>query len=230
MIAVTYWAGWVRAHPVMLLVFGALAAAWVLFVAAYYRLTGEDGTPKAPRRGTRSRARGTRARRHAFLGSACRRAGTTRAWVTSWFWWCGTWHPWRAARERLALRARGITIGVTNVPGRDGKRPDPPPTRREAPVSTTRPDTHLHGGPGHPAGGLQAPAAGVSPPVNEIAARMDGAGLQGVPSPPPQETREPARLATGAERDSARLDYAPAAPFAGCLSDDTIARGLPAVQ
>jgi len=59
---------------------------------------------------------------------------------------------------------------------------------------------------------------------------MDGAGLQGAPSPPPQETREPTRLATGTERDAAALDYQPAAPFADCLSDETIARGFPAVK
>src|SRR6266704_6814302 len=178
MIAVTYLEGWMLAHPAWFLIFlacCAVAAVFMLYMHAENRRDDrEGGLPEAPRRGTRSRARGTRARRHAFLGSARRRAGTmitrarrrflaglpcrrARAWVTSWFWWCGAWHPWQAARERIALRARGITIGVTNVPGRDGKRPDPPPTRREAPVSTTRPDTHLHGGPGHPAGGLQAP-------------------------------------------------------------------------
>jgi hypothetical protein len=42
--------------------------------------------------------------------------------------------------------------------------------------------------------------------------------------------REPTRLATGDERRDARLDYAPAPPFAGCLSDDTIERGMKAVQ
>src|SRR6266568_193095 len=127
MIAVTYWAGWVCSHPVWLLVFGALAVLWVLFVTAYYRLTGD---PEAPRRGTRSRARGTRARRHAFLGSACRRAGTIAAWVTSWFWWCGAWHPWQAARERLALHVRGITIDVTAAGRQEAQQP--PPSRLAA--------------------------------------------------------------------------------------------------
>jgi hypothetical protein len=50
--------------------------------------------------------------------------------------------------------------GTPGVPGRDGKRPDSPPTRREAPVRTTRPDTHLYGGPEHPAGDLTRLATG----------------------------------------------------------------------
>jgi hypothetical protein len=49
---------------------------------------------------------------------------------------------------------------TTDVPGRDGKRPDPPPIPHgKAPVSTTRPDTHLYGSPGHPAGGFTTRAA-----------------------------------------------------------------------
>src|SRR6266702_7407893 len=164
MIAVAYWEGWVRAHPVWLLVSGALAAACVLFVTAYYRLTGDPG---APRHGTRSRARGTRARRHAFLGSACRRAGAIAAWVTSWFWWLGAWHPWQALRERAALRARGITIDVAGDP-------------------TVWADRNA----GRFDSALGSPVTGH--------ASADAAGLPTL--------AEPARLATGAERDSAALD------------------------
>src|SRR6266568_633072 len=105
------------AHPVPVFIFiacaGTLAVLAILMHAENRRGDGEDGLPQAPRRGTRLRARGTRARRHAFLGSAYRRARAIAAWATSWFWWCGAWHPWQAARERLALRARGITIDVT---------------------------------------------------------------------------------------------------------------------
>jgi len=178
MIAVTYLEGWMLAHPAWFLIFlacCAVAAVFMLYMHAENRRDDrEGGLPEAPRRGTRSRARGTRARRHAFLGSARRRAGTmitrarrrflaglpcrrARAWVTSWFWWCGAWHPWQAARERIALRARGITIDVTgdptttNVPGReeDGTDPKPQPA-----ASTMGPRAASPGEPSNPAGGL----------------------------------------------------------------------------
>jgi hypothetical protein len=51
-----------------------------------------------------------------------------------------------------------------------------------------------------------------------------------VDSPAPGNTRQPTRLATDTERRDARLDYAPGAPFTDWLSDDTIARGMKAVQ
>jgi len=90
----------------------ALALTWFTYLC----LTDEDDAPpKTPRRRhPRARARGTRARRHALLGSACRRVRAIRAWAASWFWWWDSGpRPWQALRERIALRARGITTGVT---------------------------------------------------------------------------------------------------------------------
>lgn len=71
----------------------------------------------------------------------------------------GLRHP---AWTTYAIRARlAVLATITNVPGRDGKRPDSPHTARgNAPVSTTRPDTQLSRGPGHPAGGPPLPSRG----------------------------------------------------------------------
>jgi len=71
--------------------------------------------------------------------------------------------------------------------------------------------------------GLLSPRQVPREDLNQEGPRAPGA-------PPPVATRQPARLATGAGQDAARLDYQPAPPFAGCLSDDTIARGMKAVQ
>ncbi len=272
-LAVTYLEGWALAHPVPVFIFiacaGTLAVLAVLMGAENRRDDREDGLPQAPRRGTRLRARGTRARRHAFLGSACRRARAIRAWVTSWFWWCGAWHPWQAARERLALRAHGITIDVTAAGRQEAQQP--PPSRlaaraRRAARGALRASVYP-GRPGqkacprcgaahrepHCADGREwGPFPGPETPANAHGITIGVTGpaepngpaydpvtlLRAHPDGPDQtgelvdwEPVEPARLATGAGRDAPpRLDYAPAAPFADCLSDETIARGFPAVK
>jgi hypothetical protein len=116
MIAAAYWWGWVLAHPVTLLVWGALAILCVLGTAAYCHATSEDD-PEAPRRGTRSRARGPRGRRH-YPSVACRRARGIRAWVTSWFWWLDSdagWHPWQAALERAPWARQAITQRIQGL-------------------------------------------------------------------------------------------------------------------
>ncbi len=196
MIAVTYLEGWMLAHPAPVLIFiacCAIAAVYVLYMHAENRRDDrEDGLPEAPRRGPRSRARGTRARRHAFLGSACRRARAIAAWVTSWFWWLAAWHPWQAARERIALRARGITVDV------GGARP-----RQQA-----------------------CPRCGTDHKEPHCADGREWGPFPGPETP----ANDPVRKATGAGRDALALDYQPAAPFADCLSADTIARGFKAVK
>jgi hypothetical protein len=179
---------------ILIATFGILALLCLPLLAAYLRLTHD---PDAPWRGTRPRARGTRARRPVpLILIAGRRARDMAAWVTSWFWWVDAWHPWQAARERIALRARGITITPT--------------------VPAAEDDTHSRKS--------LAASAGQSPGLPGATAP------RGAQPPPPQDTTEPTRKATGAELRDARLDYAPSAPFADCLSDDTIARGMKAVR
>ncbi len=240
MIAVTYLEGWMLAHPAPVLIFiacCAIAAVYVLYMHAENRRDDrEDGLPEAPRRGPRSRARGTRARRHAFLGSACRRARATitrarrrflaglpcrraratacrapRWWrfpLARWYWMRGRadiYRRWSRGRQAIALRVRGITTDMLPIRG-DAQGRDVP---ARAPTS--------------------GPAARADV-TGSLSPRPPEEGPRAASAPLPGATREPARLAAGAERDALVLDYQPAAPFADCLSDETIARGMPAVQ
>jgi len=72
----------------------------------------------------------------------------------------------------------------------------------------------------------EAPALAPAPVGQREVVKREGRAFHGLN----HADTEPARLATGTERDAAVLDYQPAAPFADCLSDETIARGFPAVQ
>ena len=303
-LAVTFWEGWVAAHPVTLLVSGALAVLWVLFVAAYYRLTGDEGAPQSPRRGTRSRARGTRARRR--VSQRARRRARATAGGTSWgrqaialriqrFRRCPCGKPithtefcygfgptgglhLRSRRAVLAARARRAARGALRAsvyPGRPGQKacprcgaphkephcadgrewgPFPGPETpgngcgqpRTPPNGCEFPPGPPHGlpvsGPGGATGPARLATGAGQPRQQETPPGGYGRALEPWRGPrlhyaaglcwcgQYHDQREPTRLAAGAGQDAARLDYQPAAPFADCLSDETIARGFPAVK
>jgi hypothetical protein len=238
-IAAAYYWGWMLAHPAALFVWGGLAAACVIGVTAYYWATGKD-IPQAPRRGRpRSRAGGTRARRHT-IASLCRRARAAAA----------------RARRAIALRLHGITI---DIPGPAPGPYEPPDLSwycswcgvRHHPgdicwgqeedgeyiPEAHRPECTISDCPGcvdpqdWSAWGGQPPCCceRENPGNDATTSRMD-CPRHGNRGYGPENFIPPTRKATDAELRDARLDYAPAPPFAECLSDDTIARGFKAVQ
>jgi hypothetical protein len=172
-IAAVYYVGWTLAHPAWFFIFlaccGILA---VLAVVTHLENRRDDraaGLPETPRRGTRSHARGIRARRR--LPAPCRRARamTSRAGGISVFAahrlpGAVTW-----VRQAITRRIRALA----NVPGRDGNRPPPtPPVDRAGQHHATGHATS----PGD-AGREHAPAGDFTRLAT--AAERDAAGLDG---------------------------------------------------
>ena len=143
-------------------------------------------------------ARGTRARLRVIWCIARSRAGTTRAWVTSWFWWHDSWP---AARECISEWFRAEWDGLTNWEHADaalyymwsGQRYVPPLSSPAAGAPAAG-DVPGRESPGPPPKGDSAPAAGVpagaAHPAGDLVTHPDPAlweGHTGVHAFPPDD-------------------------------------------